>query len=356
MLNTFSDPYAAFAFRVGLAAIGLTLLLVLVIVVLRLRLRRNLRREQDFIARWRPLLLQAVSEVQPAAQPIDLPALSASDQLFFLKLWNYLQESLRGSANDRLNELARRLGCDVAARGLLKNGKRAERLLASLMLGHLRDLPSWEALADQATLPDSLVSLHAARAMTKIDPLRATERLLPLLLTRGDWGITQLAGFLGEARPAFGLHLAKNIRIMNQRYWPQALQLADALRLELPLKSMLFILGSCQSVEALVAALHLASGLPLLPTVRGFLPHPDWRVRVEVARFLSSFGDENDIPSLRLLLQDKQWWVRYQAAQALVSMPFFGPEALKALRDQTDDALTTGMLDHVLAERNALAA
>ena len=109
MLNTFSDPYAAFAFRVGLAAIGLTLLLVLVIVSLRLRLRTNLRREQDFIAIWRPLLLEAVSDDQPADRTVSLPVLRARDQLFFLKLWNYMQESLRGSANDRLNELARRL-------------------------------------------------------------------------------------------------------------------------------------------------------------------------------------------------------------------------------------------------------
>jgi HEAT repeat protein len=356
VLNTFSDPYAAFAFKVGLAAIGLTLLLVLVIVSLRLRLRTNLRREHDFIAIWRPLLLEAVSDNQPADQAVSLPALRARDRLFFLKLWNYMQESLRGSANDRLNELARRLGLEVAARRLLKRGKRAESLLATLMLGHLRDAPSWEALAAQAGSSDSLASLHAARAMTRIDPLQATERLLPLLLTRTDWGITQVASFLGESRRAFGLQLTKRILTINQQHWPRALQLADALRIDLPHKTMLLILGSSRSIEALVAALHLATGLPLLTTVRRFLQHPDWRVRVEVARFLSSFGDETDIQSLQQMLQDSQWWVRYQAAQALASMPFFGLEALQALRHQTHDALTVDMLDHVLAERSGLGA
>ncbi|WP_309680681.1 HEAT repeat domain-containing protein [Polaromonas sp.] len=352
MLNTFSDPYAAFALRVGIAAIGLTLLLVLVIVFLRLWLRRNLRREKAFIAVWRPLLLEAVSE----AQPNSLPVLQARDRLFFLKLWNYLQESLRGSASDRLNELARRLKCDVAARGYLKKGRRAERLLAILTLGHLRDSASWEELADQATRPDSLASIHAARAMTRIDPLPAIDRLLPLLLARDDWGITQVAGFLAEARPAFGLHLTKNIRTMNQRHWPRALQLADALRLELPPATMQFILGNSRSVEALVAALRLASGLPLLPTVRRFLRHPDWRVRVEVARCLGNFGDRGDLLLLQHLLEDKHWWVRYRAAQSLASMPFFGPEELRALRAKTDDALARDMLDQVLAERHAIPA
>lgn len=352
MPNTFSDPYIVFAFRAGIAALGLTLLLVLVIVLLRLQLRKSLRREDAFIALWRPLLLEAASDAEPDA----LPPLHRRDHLFFLKLWNYLQESLRGSANERLNQLARRLKCDAAARHFLKKGKRAERLLAILTLGRLRDQASWEDLAAQARGPDSLASIHAARALTRIDPLRATEHLLPLLLQRSDWDIAQIAGFLGEARHAFWLQLARNIVSVREKHWPRALQLADALHLQLPLQSMLYILRNGRSAETLAAALHMASGQPLLPVVRSCVQHSDWRVRVEVARFLSNFGDTNDIALLQLLLQDKQWWVRYQAAQSLAGMPFFGREKLQLLRAGTQDTLTMDMLDHVLAERNVAAA
>ena len=351
MLNTFSDPYLTLAFALGIAAILLTLLLILVIVHLRLSLRRNLRQEAVFIALWRPILLEAVSEENPQA----LPELHARNQLFFLKLWNYLQESLRGSANDRLNEVARRLHCDVAARKFLKRGNRSERLLAILTLGHLRDQASWEELAIQATKPDRLASIHAARALVKIDPLRGTQWLLPLLLERRDWDITQIANFLGEARKAFWLQLTTNILKLDQRHWTRALQLADALHLQLPVNAILFILGNCRSVDTLVAALHLASGIKLLPAVRSYCLHSNWRVRVEVARFLSNFGDANDIPLLQQLLHDKQWWVRYQAAQSLASMPFFGPTKLQALRAVTSEIMAIDMLDHVLAEhRNAM--
>lgn len=356
MLSTFSDPYAAFAFRVGLAAIGLTLLLVLLIVFLRFKLRRDLRRERDFIVVWRPLLLDAVSEAQPGDPPATLPELHARDHVFFLKLWVYLQESLRGSANNRLNDLARRLECDAAARNFLRNGNRAERLLAILALGHLRDLASWEELAEQASWRDSLVSIHAARAITRIDPLQATERLLPLLLARPDWGIAQVAGFLAEVRPAFGLRLTQNLLKVNRGCWLRALQLADTLRLELPLQSMLYLLEKSPSVETLVAALHLSCNLHLLPAIRPYLQHPDWRVRVEVARFLGRFGDVEDIASLQLLLMDRQWWVRYRAAQALVLMPFYGRQELQALSATTDDALVRDMLRHVLAEHETMPA
>lgn len=347
--NTFSDAYIAFAFWAGITAFGLTLLLLLVIVDVRLRRRKEGHEERSFIATWRPILVEAVCEPKLKL----LPVLHPREQLFFLKLWNYQQESLRGTATDRLNGLARRLKCDVAARSFLKKGNRAERLLAILTLGHLRDRVSWDALADQTINRDSVSSLQAARALIKIDSQRATEHLFSLALERVDWSVTQVVHLMGEDRQAFWRILVKNIAAVDQQHWPRALQMAVTLRLELPLESILFILGNCRSDEALIAVLHIASGVLLLPVVRRYLHHPDWRVRIEVARFLSSFGDINDVRSLKQLLEDKQWGVRYQAAQSLASMPFFGLNELTVLRAQTHDVLVSDMLDQVLAERES---
>ena len=352
MLNTLSDPYLKFAFGVGISAMGLTALLVLVIVSLRLSLRRSAQRETAFIAVWRPVLLEVVSDGTPRIPD----ALHGRDLLYFLKLWNYLQESLRGPAGDRLNALARQLHCDEAVRTLLRKGDRAERLLALLTLGHLREASAWDELAQQATGTDSLASLHAARALIKIDPLRGTELLLPLILRRRDWDAAQIANFLGEANQAFWLHLSKNILTIDTQHWPRALQLADALHLQLPFPSMQYILTHAPSVDTLVAALHMASGPTLLPAARGFLHHPDWRVRVESARFLGQFGDAEDLAPLQSLLQDAQWWVRYRAAQALADMPFYGTQKLSQLRSQATEAPVRDMLDHVLAEHGAGAA
>lgn len=334
---------------IGTAAIALTMVMVLVIVYLRLGLRNSLKREAQFIALWRPILLEAISVDAPQA----VPELGGRDQLLFLKLWSYLQESLRGAANDRLNELARQVHCDVAARNFLARGNRSERLLAILTLGHLRDQVSWENLALQATKADRLASIHAARALIKIDPLRGTEWLLPLMLERRDWDITQVANFLGEARQAFWLQLATKILTIDQSQWTRALQLADALHLQLPLKPMRVILANCKSVTTLVAALHLASDAKLLPSVRYCWQHSDWRVRVEVARFLGNFGEADDIPLLQQSLHDGHWWVRYQAARSLASLPFFGYEQLHALGKKTADVLVLDMLGHVLAEQHS---
>ena len=53
---------------------------------------------------------------------------------------------------------------------------------------------------------------------------------------------------------------------------------------------------------------------------------------------------------------DRQWWVRYRAAQALVLMPFYGRQELQALSATTDDALVRDMLRHVLAEHETMPA
>ncbi|MEC5211546.1 hypothetical protein RCH06_000076 [Polaromonas sp. CG_9.5] len=336
---------------IGVSAIVLTIVMILVIVYLRLSLRKSLKREAQFIALWRPILLEAIS----ADTPQTVPEFDSRDQLLFLKLWSYLQESLRGTANDRLNALARQVHCAVAARNFLAHGNRSERLLAILTLGHLRDQLSWESLALQATQPDRLASIHAARALIRIDPLRGTEWLLPLMLARRDWDISQIANFLDEARQAFWLQLATKILTIDQSQWTRALQLADALQLQLPLKAMRFILAHCKSVTTLVAALHLASDAKLLPFVRHCGQHSDWRVRVEVARFLGDFGEADDIPLLQQSLHDAHWWVRYQAARSLASLPFFGYEQLQALSKKTADVLVLKMLSHVLAEQRSPA-
>ncbi len=353
MLNTFSDPYLQFAFLAGATAIGLTLLLVALIVTLRLRLRAGARREAAFVVRWRPLMLEVISNGSPAVPR----RVSPREQIYFLKLWNYLQESLRGSASDRLNALARHVHADEIARKLLRKGNRAERLLATLTLGHLRDEASWDDLAAQADAADSLASMHAARALLKINPLKGTELLLPLILSRKDWDITQIANFLAEAKQAFWLLLSKKILHISRSRWARALQLADALHLQLPPASMRYILGNCRSVNTLVVALQTATGEQLLPLIRHFMNHADGRVRAEVATFLGRFGNAGDSRLLQTLLEDSEWWVRYRAAQALAALPYFGVPRLEALRQQATEATVVSILDHVLAEhRTSLPA
>ena len=348
MFSTPSDPFAAVAFRVGVAALLLVLLMLALIVVLRFRLQHRQKREAAFNAVWRPLLVEAVSA---DVLLTSLPELPRSDEVFFFRLWNYLQASLRGSANERLNRVARHLRCDQYARADLQRGNRTDRLMAIIMLGQLRDMDAWDLLAHQAGLPDSLASLNAARALVQIDPLKAIGLLLPMLVSRKDWDINQVANFLGgPTQQAFYLLLRKNILQLKRQDWLRALQLAAALRLALPEKIMRTVMVLSPDVQTLAAAMNLAADLSLRPQIRKLLGHENWLVRVQATRFLGFYGDDTDVESLKNLLQDPQWWTRFEAAQSLLRMPFFGRQKLLLLRDQVQGTQELAMLDHVLAE------
>lgn len=153
------------ALEAALVTLGTAFLMLIAVVFLRLRLLARRRREQRFLATWRPLMVQCVEAV-----PASLPRVGRADRALFLQLWNHYQDSLRGDAGERLNELAARTGMDAVARSMLAQRSLRERLIAIVTLGHLADAGSLDALRRLARDEASLVSLAAAHAVLRIDP------------------------------------------------------------------------------------------------------------------------------------------------------------------------------------------
>jgi HEAT repeat protein len=191
------DAFVAAAIWTGFAALVLTLLLGLQIVAMRMLLRQRRRGER-------------------------LP---------FLRLWAHLQGSLRGEANEALNEVARRLGIDAHARGLLGRGSRPARLLSALVLGHLRDRDAWPGLLRMAGQPDNTVALTALWALVRIDPQAASDYMVPLFIAREEWALSLAAGILQQAPEPAARALARLLPQLGQDKLPRALRIAEALHL-----------------------------------------------------------------------------------------------------------------------------
>ncbi|WP_374583777.1 HEAT repeat domain-containing protein [Pseudoduganella sp.] len=326
-----TDIYLLVAFWTGVGALALTALVGLQIIWLRASMRRLQRREQQLTLKWRPLLNASI-----AGEPVgNLPELAPGDSLLFIKLWLHLQQAVRGEASEGLNAIARRLGCDEKVRALLARGNRAERLLAVLALGHMRDKASWSALARAAHAEDSASSVHALWALVQTDAARAAQEMAPLLLRRDDWPLSQLANILQNARAEWQPVLADALVRLAPQDLPQALRLMAALRMELPLLQLRGYLGSSDP-EVVLAALRLARLPGVLEDVRGHLASEDWRIRVQAVRALGELGDREDVARLRAMLSDPQWWVRYRAAQALLALPFLSEDELNELRNAGD--------------------
>jgi hypothetical protein len=71
-------------------------------------------------------------------------------------------------------------GKTTIARRLLQSRRLSNRLIAVSTLGHLRDRDSWEVLVRMMGDEDGLLSLAAARALTRIDHTAALPVILPL--------------------------------------------------------------------------------------------------------------------------------------------------------------------------------
>lgn len=342
------DVFISAALWTGVGALGLTLLLGAQIIAMRMVLRSRQRSDERALARWRPLLNAAIVGDMPDA----LPVLRRGERLPFLRLWAHLQGSLRGEANEALNEIARRLGIDAYARALLARGNRPARLLSALVLGHLHDQAAWPDLRRMAEQADNTVSLTALWALVRIDPQAAADYMVPLFIAREEWALSLAAGILQQATEPAARALLRELPLLDQAKLPRALRIAEALHVTLPAGVLKAALSGA-SMPVVIAGLRGVRTPETLPDVRALLAHADWQVRVQAARALGRVGERRDAERLAQLLSDREWWVRYRAAEALLELPALPRRELEALHASLTDRFAADMLSQAMAESAA---
>jgi hypothetical protein len=344
-LPVFSDIYLLVAFWTGITALFLTLILAAEIVWLRYKLRRRQRSEQRTIGRWRPVMAAASVGVQTD----PLPNLRSWDYLPYLKLWTHLQASMRGEAAEGLNTLARRMQADAIARKLFRKGNRAEGLLANLVAGYLRDAEAWPHLVRRIDSRDGTESIYAAWAMIQINPAQAAPLLIPAAIGRDDWPMSKLVLIMQDGGNAVMTPFVEALDHLGGAGLQRALRIAEGLRVYLHMELHERLLDS-DDIDIVISALRVPVPPNLLPRIRALAAHADWRIRLHAARTLGSIGELSDVELLKGLLSDRQWWVRYRAAEALSALPFLTVEQLRALGDACSDPYAGSMVRQVLAK------
>ena len=330
------------------------LYLIVVIQLFRARRRNTARtKREDRIERvWLPILVAESADV-----PNDLPLLEKRDLIPFLTLWNQLQESFTGDITQRLNEVARRAGVDAKARRMLERRSLPHRLLAVSTLGHLgdrTDLDSWNALVRLTAHRDGLLSLAAARALTRIDADSALPVILPQISERDDWSRNYVLAMLMDlgadvvSRPLTDAALQLPIeKAQRPLQYFTVTHVGDAM------PAVREIIARTDNVECLTACLRVFADVDDLDTVREYLHHRDWQVRVQAVNVLARLGRGDDYAVLLPLLSDAEWWVRYRTAKALCALPGIETSRIRTLSEQHRDPFARDMLVHVLAEAAA---
>jgi len=309
------------------------------------------RRRRHLVSRWRGIFATSILSRQHAENEL-LPRMRRHQRTDLLEEWNRARDTVEGSAADNLIILADRLGFARIARELLRSRRLSARLLGVQTLGHLRDADSWGAITALVASPNTALSVTAAVALAEIDPARAIEQLVPMIPQRRDWPRTRVSRILRKAGSELVSEpLYRAIRSGDEDEKIYLLQFGPLAEAETVDALCDEIIRSTNHPGVLTAALKQVSGHAGVPRLPSLTRHEAWYVRMQVAKVLGRVGQMEHVSLLASLLDDPEWWVRYRAAQALVRLPFLGPNALRDLRERQGDRYARDMLEQAMAER-----
>ncbi|TCS71499.1 HEAT repeat protein [Sulfuritortus calidifontis] len=344
-----SDLLLKLALWGGSAAMLLTILLVVQIMLTRLHLILSQRREQQFSEIWRPIMAQALFTL-----PDRPPAVPFASVRQFLHLWIHIMELLRGEGTRNLTDLALACGIDQAARKLTRKSSVTDRVLGLLALAHMAQEQDWELMLEQLTDENPLLSQIAARGLTHIRPQEAIPLILPQLVRRRDWAPIRIANILEEAGPDLvtAPFIEFAMRLPSEQI-PHILPFLYTVY-ETELEPLLYYwLETEHNPQTLIGCLKAVQDPLAVPAVRSLTSYPDWVVRVQAAAALGRIGMKEDKAVLTGMLSDREWWVRYRAAQALLGLPGMDIAALRRLQATLTDHFARDILEHVIAEQGA---
>jgi HEAT repeat protein len=340
------DTFVQVAWAVAIFALGVTAALVLRVFVLRGRTARRARHREEVFARWRPALFEAVVGGTPALPP--LPPRDADD---FLLLWNQLQDGVRGEARQRLVDLAARVEGRALAVARLRRDDALGRMLALRTLGHVGLAADYEAVAHDLDDPRVYLCLAAARALVFIDGRAAPGDVLPRLTLRPEWPVVHFATVLSGADPG---ELAARFRALQPQLSTEQLvrllPLVSILEPEAADEILQGVLASSADPDVIGAALKRARSAALQGAARRLCGHEAWTVRTQAASALGRIGGPGERDALVALLSDREWWVRYRAAEALTGGRFGTPAEVRALAARLGDRYARDIVEHALAE------
>lgn len=344
-----SDIRVVIAFWIGAVSMLLTTVMLLEVLRMRITLIFRERRSRRFQEKAQDWLIRFV-----AGEKLEPTKIASCDLPDFLYLWIHFQEILRDNSKLLLNQALRTFALEKKIHKLLRKGSFDEQLIAATALGHLRDMQAWDQLIILLNKPSPLLSIAAARALVMIDPNKACDIVVPLIIQHRDWMPTRLVMMLKQADPlfqqAFLTHLERDAQ-QSPPYLLRLMRLLATFPLNQPLPFLRKLLMTSDDPNLVIACLRLVYHPSEMELVRGQFGNQNWLVQVKIAEVLGRMGMPQDVYHLLSLLNSEQWWVRYRAAQALVNLSFINRRALKRLIESRSDTFARDMLLQIVAEK-----
>jgi hypothetical protein len=330
----------------------IVLMLMTYILCLRAVLLSRERRYRALAARWTPILLDGGER-----SPRPLPGVLPWDRYPMLVLWNTLREGRQQDAAlcDWMACVAAQTGVDRLARRLVRSRSVRKRLLAIVALGHLGDRVEWRRLWQIARSGHPLLSLAASQSLARIDPAIATGMIVPLIVRHEHWSTGKVATVLEELGPdRISEPLERAVLQAPESDRPRLIAFLAVCQHSAALGAVRQLLRDPHADEVITPCLEVIrkfADRQDLPLVYRYLTHARWHVRAVAAGCIGGIGRQADQERLIPLLADRQWWVRYRAAQAIVCLSPEDDQRLHDIQGKLSDRYARDILTQAIAER-----
>lgn len=342
-----ADAQIVFAFWVGVCVTVASLLMLLAVLVLRQIAQRRERNHLRAAAFWREILNAATQ-----AAPTSVPALPWRDMAGFVDAWNELHDASDRADDPGMLKVAECVALAPKLERMLSRSSFHDKVMAIIAIGYLRSQTSFEQLACLIDDGSPIISISAARALMRIDAVRAVQQVVPQIVARHDWVDGGIAQMLDEAGPrAVEKELGTAALRANDDVAPRLVRFLAAVSPEAAAPVIGKILAEPHDEHLVSTCLQVMQDPADLDKARSLLAHPRWHVRMHAAVAVGRLGRPSDVPALVPLLADAQWWVRYRTAQALQQLLGSDGARLEEIRDSQEDRFAHDILNQVMAER-----
>jgi len=242
-------------------------------------------------------------------------------ELISEKIISY-SELVEGRVKEELGQLAEALGLVDYELKNLKTKSIPARALACRRLGEYRSRKALPALLKALALPSLDVKFQALEALAKIGDL---EYFLKAFLE--PYGVQLFSerslieiidGFEGDKEAMYKKMISHEDDYLasvfiksagNGRFVGVASELLENL-----------YSPSFMRKIAAVKALGQIAAPEFTHSLIGELKNPDWRIRAVTAKALGEAQNTAALPALKEAVGDENWWVRYNAARAIIKM------------------------------------
>lgn len=346
--NTLSADTLAIAYWVEAFLAVLALATFLSIFWLRTRTERHKEQVKHSQAK-----AQACLDKWLHNEPFAMSLKSRTDAREFLKIWIHRASLVEGLQRLVLLRHGKAAGLQRPVTQLLTSGLVQDELLALKACTILQEPALVEPMLPLMNSGNNVVALFAAEAIAASSSHHALNTILPRLVEKTTWSekkVVELYRTIIRNSPTNTRRMLDLVLLQGAKSQAFAAKFLSGQAFELRAPYLSELLRKTVDDKVVSACLDGLQEPLSADLASRYLNHPRWHVRVHAIQAIGRIGSAKDEPALIEKLSDKQWWVRYRAAQALVGLPGLSGSAVLEIYQTLDDRFSQDILKQAASE------